>query len=246
MRHLPAPHSAWFVRPDLATARRRAALVLGACLLAWTTDAATAADEEPSREAAVHIARLHYEGGGDWYSNASSLPNWMRAFQERTGILTVHDEVQVRPGDAALFRHPIAYMNGHGNVKFSDDDARALRTWMQAGGFLWADDNYGMDQSFRREVKKIFPDHELFELPNDHPIFRCYYTLPGLPKVHEHDNKPPQLFAIEDGGRLVLIYSYESDIGDGLEDPDVHKDSPEKRELALRMAINILWYAMTH
>jgi len=246
MRHLPAPHSAWFVRPDLATARRRAGLTLGACLLAWTTGAATAADEDPSREAAVHIARLHYEGGGDWYSNASSLPNWMRAFQERTGILTVHDEVQVRPGDAALFRQPIAYMNGHGNVKFSDDDARALRTWMQAGGFLWADDNYGMDQSFRREVKKIFPDHELFELPNDHPIFRCYYTLPGLPKVHEHDNKPPQLFAIEDGGRVVLIYSYESDIGDGLEDPDVHKDSPEKRELALRMAINILWYAMTH
>lgn len=220
------------------------ALVVAAT--AATAPTARAADEEPSREAAVHIVRLHYDGGGDWYSNPSSLPNWMRALQERTGILTVHDEVQVRPTDTALFRYPIAYMNGHGNVKFSDDEARALRTWLQNGGFLWADDNYGMDASFRREIKKIFPDRELFEVPNDHPVFRAYYNLPGLPKIHEHDNKTPQLFAIEEGGRLVLIYSFESDIGDGLEDPDVHNDSPEKREQALRMAINVMWYAMTH
>lgn len=204
-----------------------------------------AAAEDPVRESAVHIARLHYDGGGDWYSNPSSMPNWMRGFQERTGILTVSEEVQIRPDDD-LYRYPIAYMNGHGNVKFSDDDVQALRSWIAAGGFLWADDNYGMDASFRREVKKLFPDKELFELPNDHPVFRSYYQLPGLPKIHEHDGKPPQLFGIVDKGRLVLVYSYQSDIGDGLEDPEVHKDAPEKREQAMRMAVNILWYAMTH
>jgi len=208
--------------------------------------ASRAAEEEPSREAAVHISRLHYDGGGDWYSNPSSMPNWMRSFQERTGILTVHEEVQVRPGDAALYRNPIAYMNGHGNVKFSDDDAAALRRWMLAGGFLWADDNYGMDQSFRREVTRIFPDRELVELPNDHPIYRSFYPLPGLPKIHQHDAKPPQAFAVFDGPRIVLLYTYESDIGDGLENPEVHKDSPEKREAAMRMAVNILMYALTN
>ena len=192
------------------------------------------------------IARVKYDGGGDWYSNPSSLPNWMRGFQERTSIVTFHEEVVVQPGDEALYRFPIAYMNGHGNVKFSDDEAQSLRQWMQAGGFLWADDNYGMDKSFRREVLKIFPDKELVELPNDHPIYRCFYRLPGLPKIHEHDALPPQCFAIVDRGRVLMIYTYQSDIGDGLEDPDVHKDPPEKREAAMRMAVNILIYAMTH
>jgi len=219
---------------------RRFALLAIVC----TVSAARAA-EDPVQEAALRIARLHYEGGGDWYSNPSSMPNWMRGFQQRTGISTVHEEVVVRPGDD-LFRYPIAYMNGHGNVKFSDDDAAALRRWMLAGGFLWADDNYGMDQSFRREVTRIFPDRELVELPNDHPIYRSFYPLPGLPKIHQHDAKPPQAFAVFDGPRIVLLYTYESDIGDGLEDPEVHKDSPEKREAAMRMAVNILMYALTN
>lgn len=243
MRHRPAR--------DFAVRRRARRLsglaaVLGSVFVAGAAGPARAAAEDPARESAVHIARLHYEGGGDWYSNPSSMPNWMRGFQERTGILTVSDEVQVRPDEDALRDYPIAYMNGHGNVKFSDEDVQALRGWIASGGFLWADDNYGMDASFRREVKKLFPDKEMFELPNDHPIFRCYYQLPGLPKIHEHDGKPPQLFGIVDNGRLVLVYSYQSDIGDGIEDPEVHKDSPEKREQAMRMAVNILWYAMTH
>jgi hypothetical protein len=221
--------------------------VLAATLLcACVAPTAPRADEDPIQEAAVHIARLHYEGGGDWYSNPSSLPNWMRGFQERTGIPTVREEVPVRPTDDALWRYPIAYMNGHGNVKFSDEDVQALRGWLLAGGFLWADDNYGMDASFRREANKLFPDAELVDLPNDHPIYRSFYELPGLPKIHEHDGKPPQLFGITNAGRLVVVYSYESDIGDGLEDPEVHKDSPEKREAALRMAVNILTYALTH
>lgn len=204
------------------------------------------AEEDPVQEAALHIARLHYDGGGDWYSNPSSLPNWMRGFQERTGIPTVREEVAVRPTDDALWRYPIAYMNGHGNVKLGDEDVQALRRWLQAGGFLWADDNYGMDASFRREVKRLFPDQDLVELPNDHPIYRTFYSLPGLPKIHEHDGKPPQLFGLAVEGRLMVVYSYESDIGDGLEDPEVHRDPPDKREAAMRMAVNILMYALTH
>ena len=201
--------------------------------------------EPPTQEAALHIARLHYSGGGDWYSNPSSMPNWMRAFQQRTGILTHTEEVVVQPGDDALYRYPIAYMNGHGTVAFSQAEAAALRAWMEAGGFLWADDNYGMDASFRREVKRIFPDKELVELPNDHALYRCFYTLPGCPKIHEHDGKAPQALAIRDKGRILLLYTYETDIGDGLEDPEVHRDSPEKREAAMQMATNILIFAMT-
>lgn len=201
--------------------------------------------QNAAQETAVHIARLHYHGGGDWYSNPSSMPNWMRGFQERTGILTYHEEVVVEPGDEALYRYPIAYMNGHGTVNFSPEEARALRSWMEAGGFLWADDNYGMNATFRREVKKIFPDKDLVELPNDHPMYRSFYTLPGLPKIHQHDNQRPQALVVQDKGRILLLYTYESDIGDGLEDPDVHRDPPEKREAAMQMAVNVLIFAMT-
>lgn len=239
MRDIRTPHSA----PRRLSVPRLGAVVALALALAAT---ALAAPEDPTQESAIHIARLHYEGGGDWYSNPSSMPNWMRGFEERTGIVTYHDEVVVKPGDDALYRYPIAYMNGHGNVKFSDEEAQFLRQWMLAGGFLWADDNYGMDKSFRREAKRLFPDKELVELPNSHAIYRCFYQLPGLPKIHEHDGLPPQCFAIVDQGRVLMIYTFQSDIGDGLEDPDVHKDPPEKREAAMRMAVNVLMYAMTH
>ncbi len=218
----------------------------GSFVLALTLLTAPRAAEDPTRESAVHIARLHYSGGGDWYSNPSSMPNWMRQFQQRTGIVTHHEEVVVVPGDDSIYRYPIAYMNGHGSVKFSEEEAKHLREWMLRGGFLWADDNYGMDRTFRREIKKIFPDRALVELPNDHPIYRSFYRLPGLPKIHEHDNKPPQSLVITDRGRIVLLYTFESDIGDGLEDPDVHKDPPELREAAMKMAVNILVYALTH
>ncbi len=202
--------------------------------------------EETAQEASLHVGRLHYGGGGDWYSNPSSLPNWLRAFQQRTGIVTVHEEVVLQPGDDALDRIPIVYMNGHGTVKFTEEEAKRLRDWMLRGGFLWADDNYGMDRSFRNEVRKLFPDRSLVELPNDHVLYMSFYTLPGLPKIHEHDGKPPQSLVIQDQGRIVLLYTYESDIGDGLEDPDVHKDPPERREAAMQMAVNILMYALTN
>ena len=215
------------------------------CLLGYAL-APGAFAEEPAQESALHIGRLHYDGGGDWYSNPSSLPNWMRAFQQRTGIVTVHEEVVLRPDDDALYRCPVVYMNGHGLVKFSEEEAKHLREWMLHGGFLWADDNYGMDRSFRQEVKRLFPDRELELLPNDHVLFRSFYTLPGLPKIHEHDGKPPEALVIRDHDRIVLLYTYESDIGDGLEDPDVHKDTPERREAAMRMAVDVMIYALTH
>jgi hypothetical protein len=225
----------------------RSAGILAAALCGLIgASAPTPAAEDPTQESAIHIPRLHYGGGGDWYSNPSSMPNWLRQFQQRTGIVTHHEEVIVAPGDDSIYRYPIAYMNGHGTVKFSEDEAKHLREWMLRGGFLWADDNYGMDRSFRRELKKIFPDRALVELPNEHPIYRSFYTLPGLPKIHEHDKKPPQSLVITDQGRIVVLYTYESDIGDGLEDPDVHKDPPELREAAMKMAVNILMYALTH
>ncbi len=193
----------------------------------------------------VTIGRLQYDGGGDWYANPSSLPNLLAAVRERTGIATSEREVPVRPSDPSLRDFPFLYMTGHGNVRFTDDERLALRRYLLAGGFLHADDNYGMDESFRREMARIFPEKELIELPTDHPVFHALYEFPdGLPKIHEHDGAPPQAFGIFHQGRLIVIYTYETDLGDGWEDPDVHEDLPEIREDALRMGVNIFVFAM--
>jgi hypothetical protein len=193
----------------------------------------------------ITIARLQYGGGGDWYANPSSLPNLLTALRERTGIPVARREATVTPLDPALPDHPYLYMTGHGNVSFTPAERTALRDYLLAGGFLHADDNYGLDQSFRREMREIFPDAELTELPPDHPVFHSFYDFPeGLPKVHEHDGKPPQAFGIFRGGRLVVFYSYESDLGDGWEDPDVHGDPPAVREQALRMGVNLFLFAL--
>jgi len=199
----------------------------------------------PEEEYGIRIARVKYEGGGDWYSDPSSLPNWLREFQKRTGIQTYPEEKVVTLLDEDLRAYPFLYMTGHGTVRLSGDEIEALRRHLEAGGFLYADDNYGMDESFRAMVRRLFPEKQLVELPSDHPIYHAFYDLPGLPKIHKHDGKPPQGLGIELDGRLVLFYSYESDIGDGLEDPRVHNDPPEKRELAMKMAVNILMYAIT-
>ncbi len=193
------------------------------------------------------IARLQYGGGGDWYSDPSSLTNLLAAINERTNTRAASREVVVEITDAELFEYPYLYMTGHGNVHFTDDDVKILRNYFRAGGFLHADDNYGMDSSFRREIMKIFPDSPLVELPFDHPIYHSFYEFPdGLPKIHEHDGKPPQGFGIFYEDRLAIFYTYECDLGDGWEDPDVHEDPPEKREQALQMGINIVMYALTH
>lgn len=193
----------------------------------------------------VTIARLQYDGGGDWYANPSSLPNVLAAVRERTGIPVAMRETTVSPLDPGLRDHPYLYLTGHGNVRFTPAEREALRGYLDAGGFLHADDNYGLDESFREEVARIFPDEELTELPADHPVFHVVYDFPeGLPKIHEHDGKPPQAFGIFRHGRLVLFYSYESDLGDGWEDEDVHDDLPEVREQALRMGVNLMVFVL--
>jgi hypothetical protein len=200
---------------------------------------------DPAEEHGVRIARIKYGGGGDWYADPSSIPNWLTEFESRTGVKTQKEEKVVSLTDENLRAYPFLYLTGHGTIRLVPEELSALRRHLEAGGFLYADDNYGMDKSFRAMVKQLFPEEQLDVLPNSHPIFHCYYELPGLPKIHEHDGKPPRGLGITIDGRLVLFYSYESDIGDGLEDPNVHNDPPEKRELAVKMAVNILMYAIT-
>jgi hypothetical protein len=193
----------------------------------------------------ITVARLRYEGGGDWYANPSSLPNLLSAIRERTGIPVERREAEVSPLDPSLSDHPYLYMTGHGNVAFSAAERAALRTYLLDGGFLHADDNYGLDESFREEMAQIFPDAELTEIPPDHPVFHTFYDFPeGLPKIHEHDGKPPQAFGIFRDGRLLVFYSYESDLGDGWEDEAVHEDPAETREQALRMGVNLFLYVL--
>lgn len=193
------------------------------------------------------IGRLKYGGGGDWYCDPSSLPNLLKTVNERTTIRAAPKEDVVEITDPKLFQYPFLYITGHGNIRFTDEEVKILRNYFTAGGFLHADDCYGMDSSFRREIKKVFPDSPLIELPFDHPIYHSFFDFSnGLPKIHEHDNKPAQGFGIFYENRLVVFYTYESDLGDGWEDPDVHNDPPEKREAALKMGINIVVCSLTH
>jgi hypothetical protein len=191
------------------------------------------------------IGRLHYDGGGDWYANPSSLPNLLRAIRERTTLPVADTEVVVALSDDRLWSMPYLHMTGHGNVHFSDRDLATLRGWLLQGGFLHASDNYGMDASLRRELARLFPDHPLVEVPLDHPIYHLVYDFPkGLPKIHQHNGKPAQGFGIFLDGRLAVFYDYECDLGDGWEDAEVHHDPPEKHEAAIRMGVNLFAYAV--
>lgn len=193
----------------------------------------------------ITVARLQYDGGGDWYANPSSLPNLLSAVRERTGIPVARREAEVTPLDPAIRDYPYLYMTGHGNVTFTPAERAALRDYLLGGGFLHADDNYGLDESFRVEMAEIFPDAELTEIPVDHPVFHTFYDFPeGLPKIHEHDGNPPQAFGIFHSGRMVVFYSYESDLGDGWEDAAVHEDPVATREEALRMGVNLVLYVL--
>ena len=192
------------------------------------------------------IARVHYNGGGDWYSNASSLPNLLRYLEKNTTMSVYHKENKIKLTIENLNQNPYLYLNGHGNIKFNDDEVIALRSALMNGSFLHADDNYGMDKSFRREMKKVFPNKNFVNLPNNHPVFNSYYNFPnGLPKVHEHDNKPPQALALFEGEKMIVLYTYESDLGDGWEDGSVHQDPWPIRESALKMGVNIIYFALT-
>ncbi len=195
------------------------------------------------QETKTRIALLKYKGGGDWYANPTALPNLIRFCNENLKTGLAPEPATVEPGSREIFNYPYLHMTGHGNVVFTPVEAKNLRDYLLAGGFLHADDNYGLEQPFRRELKKIFPEDELTELPWDHPIFNQKYTFTkGLPKIHEHDNKRPQAFGIVKEGRLVVLFTYETDLGDGWEDPEVHNDPETKRLDALRMGANIISY----
>jgi hypothetical protein len=191
----------------------------------------------------VKIALLKYKGGGDWYANPTSLPNLVKFCNQNLGTNIDKDIATVDAGSAEIFNYPFIHMTGHGNVIFSATDAENLRNYLLAGGFLHIDDNYGLDKFILREIKKIFPDIELVELPFSFDIYHQKYEFAnGLPKIHEHDGKPPQGFGIIYKGRLVLFYTYECDLGDGWEDQSVHNDSEPTRLKALKMGANIIGY----
>ena len=192
------------------------------------------------------IALLKYNGGGDWYANPTSLPNLVR-FANRSIYTNISEEVAtVDAGSPDIFNYPFVHMTGHGNVIFSDQEARNLRNYLIAGGFLHVDDNYGLDPYIRPQLKKIFPELDLVELPFSNPIYHQAFPFPnGLPKIHEHDGKAPQGFGLIYEGRLVCFYTFECDLGDGWEDPEVHKDSEPTRLKALQMGADILQYVFT-
>lgn len=192
---------------------------------------------------AQEIAILKYNGGGDWYSNPTALPNLISFCNQQinTKIEAKHQTVEV--GSVDIFQYPFIHMTGHGNVFFNEDEAKNLRTYLLSGGFLHIDDNYGMFKYASKEIKKVFPDKELTEIATDHPIFNQKFKFPnGLPKIHEHDGKRPQALGIFHEGRLVLLFTIESDLGDGWEDTAIHNDPEEVRLKALRMGSNILQY----
>jgi len=192
------------------------------------------------------IARVNYGGGGDWYCDPSSIPNLLSYLTKNTSIKAAHDEYRIKLTTKELRGHPYLYMTGHGNIRFTDEEIIQLREYLMGGGFLHTDDNYGLNTSFRREMKRVFPDRDFVELPHDHAVFHSYFDMPnGLPKIHEHDGKPPQLFALYNEDRIMVIYSYESDLGDGWEDEEVHNDPPELRVAALQMGVNIIYFALT-
>ena len=189
------------------------------------------------------IATLKYRGGGDWYSNPTALSNLVEFANRETGTSISTNIATVEVGSQNLFNYPFVYMTGHGNVVFSAQEAQNLRNYLMGGGFLHVDDNYGLDPFFRREIAKVFPEHDLVELPYSYPIYHQKFSFPdGPPKIHEHDGKPPQGFGIFHEGRLVLYYTYETDLGNGWEDQIVHGNPKEVRLKALRMGANILQY----
>lgn len=194
----------------------------------------------------IKLAKLKYDGGGDWYANKTALPNLAEFCNQQLGMNLSTDDESVDVSSPELFLYPFVYMTGHGNVVFSRSDAENLRTYLEAGGFLHIDDNYGLDQFVRLEMKKVFPELEFVELPFNHPIYHQQFDLNnGLPKIHEHDGKPSQGLALIFEGRVVCFYSYESDLGNGWEDQSIHNDPEQKRIEALRMGANLISYSFT-
>ncbi|MBN8567389.1 MAG: DUF4159 domain-containing protein [Flavobacteriales bacterium] len=196
---------------------------------------------------AQEIALLKYNGGGDWYANPTSLPNLIRFCNQTIQTKIKQKPSTVEPGSSELFSYPFVHMTGHGNVVFNDNEVKNIRTYLTSGGFLHIDDNYGMDKYIRKEIKKIFPNNELIEIPSTHKIFQGPFSFPnGLPKIHEHEKQKPQAFGIFIEGRLALVYTFETDLGDGWEDEEVHNNPKEVREKALKMGANLVHYVFTN
>ncbi len=215
---------------------------LGTAIFSFFLLAANLPDRAPAP--GLKLALVKYSGGGDWYSVVDALQNFARFCNEKLGTNIEPDYATVEVGSAELFNYPFLIMTGHGNVVFSDQEAENLRNYLTGGGFLLIDDDYGMEPYIRPAMKKVFPEQEFIELPFGHPVFQSPFEFKnGLPKIHEHDGKPPQAFALFHEDRIVCMYLYESNITDGWESHDVHKDPEEKRQAALRMGANILQFA---
>jgi len=191
---------------------------------------------------AQQVAILKYNGGGDWYANPTAVPNLIKFSNDNIHTTILEKPKSVEPNSAEIFNYPIIFMTGHGNVFFSESDTKNLRDYLTSGGFLHISDNYGLDNYIKKEFKKIFPELEFQEIPNDHPIYHQTYSFENLPKIHEHDGKPAQGFGIFYEGRMVCFYDYESDLSDGWEDEVVHNDPLKTREKALKMGANIIEY----
>lgn len=217
--------------------------LLGAFLPAASTAFRTI---ETATAPRLGIARLQYDGGGDWYANPSSLPNLLKAINERTSIRVEPTEGRVTLTDERLFDFSFLHITGHGVISFSDLEISRMREWLLRGGFLHVDDNYGLDETFRKEIARVFPDRPMIDVPLTHPIYNIVYSFPrGVPKVHEHDGKPARGYGIFIGDRLAVYYTYEADLGNGWEDVGTYNDPPEAHEQALRMGVNLFTYAVT-
>ena len=198
-----------------------------------------------AQEGKFTVARLKYSGGGDWYNDPTIIPNLMNFLRKEAQIDATETEARVSLNDEDIFSYPFLFMTGHGRITFSRKEADRLRTYLTSGGFLFADDDYGMDVHFKREMKKVFPDKKLLEIPFSHDIYHCHYDFPnGLPKIHEHDGHPPRGYGYFHEGRLVVFYAYSTNISDGWADPEVHGNPEATRELALRMGTNVVVYAL--
>lgn len=221
-----------------------AAMALPALALAQGSSANSASD----LTGGFSVARLKYTGGGDWYSDETSLKNLLHAVKARGEIrVSQEKEAVVTATDPDLWNYPLLFVTGHGNVKLNDEEVRSLRRYLDQGGLLWGDDNFGMDKSFREAMQRVYPESPLVELPFNHEIFKRPYPFPtGAPKIHEHDGGPARVFAIVRDGRMVVLYTFDTDIGNGIEDAGVHDDPQAKRDAAMRFALNIAAYVVGH
>ena len=223
---------------------RRFAL-LAVCAVLAGTSAATAQDPSAASGGEVAIARVHYGGGGDWYSG-DPLPTLVAYARQHTLLDLDPEPHTVDLETDRLFAYPFLYLNGHGSVAFTADEAARLRRYLDGGGFLYVNDDYGLDETIRAELRKVYPDQELAVLPNAHPVYHAHFDFPaGIPKVHEHDGLPAQGLGLFHEGRLVVFYAFQTDLADGWEPPGTHPDPPATREAALQMGVNLLVYAMS-